>query len=299
MKAGTTKRRLWLARTALVATFVALVVLCLPARAEAMQVFVRIFENRHITCEVESSDTVASVKEKAWEKVKFDVENSFFVFAGKQLADSQTLADCSIGKDATLHLVECLPVEVTCDGQAASEAELGQTVRVEASLRAAWRGDGTSGPVEPSTAQLYVDGTQMVAEAPVVCEGDTVTATFELELSEDAWAASDVARTLTVQFGDWTSVRSATLVVSEPVEPEPEPEPTPGPGTGDEQGGSDTEQGSGTGNGQADDSGTTSEPTQAPADDVLPAAGDATFSIAASLLATGAALALIAVRRRA
>jgi large subunit ribosomal protein L40e len=80
-----------------------------------MQIFVKTIAGETLTLEVESSDTVDSVKAQIQEKQGIIVTSESdddeyqlpsLVYAGKKLAeeDGRTLADYGICKDSTLHL---------------------------------------------------------------------------------------------------------------------------------------------------------------------------------------------------
>uniref|UniRef100_A0A914HSM5 Uncharacterized protein n=1 Tax=Globodera rostochiensis TaxID=31243 RepID=A0A914HSM5_GLORO len=77
------------------------------ASVRTMQIFLRLLTGRTITLEVQAGHTVADVKEMIEAKEGIPQFDQRLIFAGKQLEEKRTLADCNVQKASTVQLLLC------------------------------------------------------------------------------------------------------------------------------------------------------------------------------------------------
>lgn len=79
--------------------------LATQSHAAAMHVTVKTLTGKSIPLDVDTGDTIKSVKEKIEAKEGYPVDQQRLIFHGHQLEDEHTLADYKVLEGDTLHLV--------------------------------------------------------------------------------------------------------------------------------------------------------------------------------------------------
>ncbi len=76
-----------------------------PNEGGSKQIFIKTLQGKTMTLDVADGDTIASVKQKIFEKENIPQDQQRLVFNGKQLEDNMTISDYNIQADANIHLV--------------------------------------------------------------------------------------------------------------------------------------------------------------------------------------------------
>eukprot|EP00292_Cryptomonas_paramecium_P014763 CAMPEP_0113698144 /NCGR_PEP_ID=MMETSP0038_2-20120614/22539_1 /TAXON_ID=2898 /ORGANISM="Cryptomonas paramecium" /LENGTH=140 /DNA_ID=CAMNT_0000621259 /DNA_START=39 /DNA_END=461 /DNA_ORIENTATION=- /assembly_acc=CAM_ASM_000170 len=74
-------------------------------KSESFQIFIKFMASKSLTLNVETTETIASVKSKIAERTGAPEFQQRLCFLGKTMEDSCTLADYNITKDSSLHFI--------------------------------------------------------------------------------------------------------------------------------------------------------------------------------------------------